>query len=267
MRKATHLRPVILPKRSALEVESWVRRRDAWLAEMSSESLFHGLFEHIPDVHFFAKDREGYLMFASRNLLRRYEMSDASEFIGRTDHDINPRGMAEGYVRDDRRLLEGREKRIERIELWWDVEGLPDWYHVIKLPMMDRQGRVAGVMGILRRPGEWERQLPVFQAVSKAVELIRRDFAKPLVIAEVARRCGQSLRQLQRRFDSAFGVAPQEFLLMTRVVAATRLLEDTTESVSEIAQRCGFVDASSFTQHFRRRTGVTPTAHRRLRGG
>jgi AraC-like DNA-binding protein len=263
MRKATPLRPVILPKRSASEVKVWMKRRDQWLAEMRLDRLFHPLFEHIPDVHFFAKDREGHLMFATRSLLRRYKMNDDMEFIGRTDYDINPPGMAESYVQDDQSLLEGREKQIEKIELWWDVEGLPDWYHVIKLPLMDRRGRVAGVMGILRLPRESERQLPVFQAVSKAVELIRRDFARPLVIAEVARQCGQSVRQLQRRFQSAFGMTPQAFLLQTRVVAATRMLEDTAWSASEIAQRCGFGDASSFSQHFRRRTGVTPTAHRR----
>ncbi len=57
-------------------------------------------------------------MFASRGLLRRYQMRDGTEFIGRTDYDINPRSMAECYVRDDQRLLDGRETYVERIELW-----------------------------------------------------------------------------------------------------------------------------------------------------
>ncbi len=140
--------------------------------------------------------------------------------------------MAYAYVQDDQRLLEGREKQIERIELRWDAEGLPDWYHVIMLPLIDRQGRVAGVMGILRRPRESERQLPVFQAVSSALKFIRRNFAVPLLMAEVGRRCGRSVRQLQRRFQSAFGMAPQAFLVLTRVVAATRMLEGTTWTAS-----------------------------------
>jgi hypothetical protein len=116
------------------------------------------------------------------------------------DRTSTPQGMAEAYAQDDQRLLEGREKQIERIELWWDAEGFPDWYLVTKLPLMWHQGRVAGVMGILRHLCESERQLPVFQAVSKAVELIRRDFAVPLLMAEVGCRCGQSVRQLQRHF-------------------------------------------------------------------
>jgi transcriptional regulator GlxA family with amidase domain len=68
---------------------------------------------------------------------------------------------------------------------------------------------------------------------------------------------------LQRRFQSAFGITPQEFLLKTRVLAAVRLLEETSLTAGEIARNCGFVDASSFTQHFRKRMGVSPAAYRK----
>jgi transcriptional regulator GlxA family with amidase domain len=143
---------------------------------------------------------------------------------------------------------------------------MPDWFLVTKLPVQDAKGEIQGVMGLLRRPDEAERRLPVFQTVAQAVEMIRQDFSKPLLIEDVARACGQSLRQLQRRFQNTFGLSPQEFLLKTRVLAAARLLETTALSVSEIACRCGFTDQSAFTQHFRKRTGVTPTAYRQKRG-
>lgn len=223
---------------------------------------FQRLFDHIPGVYFFAKDREGRLMFASRGLLQRYQMADDSEFIGRTDFDLNPGSMAEAYVKDDEQLIRGNARLVERIELWWDRQGMPDWFLVTKLPLLDRRGRVQGVTGLLRRPDAAERKLPVFQTVACAVEIIRRDFAQPLRIESVARSCGQSLRQLQRRFQKAFGIGPQEFLLKTRVLAAMRLIETTDLGAAEIARRCGFVDASSFTQHFKQRTGTTPARYR-----
>ncbi len=227
--------------------------------------LFQRLFDHIPGVYFFAKNKSGHLMFASQGLLQRYQMRDDSEFIGRTDFDINPDTMAQAYVDDDKRLLAGKVEVIERIELWWDSQGIPDWFLVTKLPLFDKRRRIQGVMGTLRRPAEAERLLPVFQTVAQAVEIIRRDFSKPLLIEDLAKSCGQSLRQLQRRFQSAFGITPQEFLLKTRVLAAVRLLEETSQTASEIAQQCGFVDASSFTQHFRKRMGEAPAVYRRLR--
>lgn len=235
------------------------------MASLESTLLFQRLFDHIPGVYFFAKNKAGHLMFASQGLLQRYQMSDDSEFIGRTDFDINPDTMAQAYVDDDKRILAGKATIIERIELWWDSQGIPDWFLVTKLPLYDQRRRVQGVMGTLRRPDEAERRLPVFQTVAKAVELLRRDYAKAILIEDVAKACGQSLRQLQRRFQSAFGISPQEFLMKTRLLAALRLLEETRLAIAEIAERCGFVDASSFTQHFRKRMGLTPVRHRRNR--
>jgi AraC-like DNA-binding protein len=189
-------------------------------------------------------------------------MKDDAEIIGRTDFDLNPGSMAQAYVDDDKHLLNGQAKLIERIELWWDRQGMPDWFLVTKLPILALNGRPKGVMGLLRRPDASERQLPVFQTVAQAVEIMRRDYSKPLLIEEIATACGQSVRQLQRRFQTAFAVTPQEFLLKTRVLSAARLLENSTASVSEIARSCGFIDQSAFTQHFRKRTGMTPTAYR-----
>lgn len=265
MRNTTPLKPRERPRRTAVEIARWRRDRNAWMAALEPTLLFQRLFDHIPGVYFFAKNKAGHLMFASDGLMQRYQMRDDSEIIGRTDFDLNPDTMAQAYVDDDKRILAGKVEVIERIELWWDSQGIPDWFLVTKLPLYDKRHRVQGVMGTLRRPDEAERRLPVFQTVAQAVEVIRRDYSKPLLIEDVAKSCGQSLRQLQRRFQSAFGITPQEFLLKTRVLAAVRLLEETSQTAGEIAQQCGFVDASSFTQHFRKRMGESPAAYRRMR--
>jgi AraC-like DNA-binding protein len=267
MRNATPLKPLSRRERTAEELHQWRRQREEWLASISDSSHFHRLFDQIPGLHFFAKNREGHLMFASQGLRERYSMSDESEILGMTDFDLNPDAMARAYVEDDRRLLTRETAVIERIELWWDSQGMPDWFMVTKLPLLNGAGEMVGVMGLLRRPDESDRELPVFQTVAKAVEMIRRDYAKAVVIEEIAGSCGQSLRQLQRRFRSAFGITPQEFLIRTRVLAAQRMLEETSKNASEVAIQCGFVDPSSFTQHFRKRIGMTPSAFReRLRG-
>lgn len=189
-------------------------------------------------------------------------MSDESEILGRTDFDLNPYRMAQAYVDDDRQLLDGSVSVVERVELWWDSQGMPDWFLVTKLALRDRKGLVAGVMGLLRRPDQSDRDLPLYQTVARAVEIIRRDYAKPVLIENLARTCGQSVRQLQRRFRVAFGISPQEFLIKTRVVAAQRMLESTLHNATEIARLCGFVDPGSFSQHFRKRIGMSPRAYR-----
>ena len=267
MRNATVLRPFHRGPRAASELARWRKHRSKWMAGLSAESHFHLLFDHIPGVAFFAKDSEGHLLFASKALLSRYGMADDSGILGFKDHDINPKSMADAYVQDDLKLYRGEAKVLERLELWWDLQGLPDWYLVTKIALLDSGGRCSGVAGILRAPAESERRLPVFQTVATAVEVIRAEYAGPLRIEGVAEACGQSVRQLQRHFQKAFGLTPQEFLLKTRVIAAARLLENSKLSLVQVAESCGFSNVNAFGQHFRQRTGVTPAAYRKKMNG
>ena len=263
MRFTTPLRPRTGGQRRPAEVRQWLARRASWLGGLDPMRIFQKLFDHIPGIYFFAKDHAGHIMFASQPLLERYNMYDETQIIGLTDFDINPNSMAEAFVSDDRRILSGEVAVVERLELWWDAIGMPDWFVVTKMAVRDRFDMAQGIMGVLRPPDSSERALPVFQTVAKSVELMRRDYAMPLRIEQVASDCGQSLRQLQRHFQAVFGMSPQEFLIKTRVNAAARLLHETVLTASEIAHQCGFVDSSSFTQQFRKRMGVTPGGYRK----
>ena len=248
--------------RTHRQLKALEKERAEWLTKLDTGGVFHRIFDYIPGVNFFAKDQQGRTMFASSGILQRYQMQDESEMLGLTDFDINPHIMAENYVRDDERLLSGKVKHIERLELWFDRQGLPDWFVVTKLPLLDNRQRPIGIMGVLRRAAKHEMKLPLMQTVSRAVDAIRRDYAKNVSLKAVAESCGLTLRNLQRRFQTAFGISPQEFLIKTRVLAAMRLLNETSLTAAEIATKTGFVDASSFAEQFKRRTDATPTEYR-----
>jgi AraC-like DNA-binding protein len=243
------------------------RERAAWLCRVHPAAHFHTLFDHLPGVSFYCKDVNGRFMLASRSFLQHHQLRHEREILGLTDFDLAPHHMASGYVRDDARLLSGKARCVERVELWFDKQGTPDWFFVSKLPLKDGAGRICGTAGVVRRAAEHEVQLPIIQSVARAVEIIRRDFAGPVVLSDVARMCGLSMRHFQRRFQNAFGFSPQEFLMKTRVIAAMTLLEETSLTASEIAIRCGFVDASSFAEQFRARVGQSPTTYRHAMRG
>jgi AraC-like DNA-binding protein len=263
MKNATPLRPTRTLRRPPLRhTARLAAERTAWLRRLAPESLFHRIFDYLPDLTFFAKDARRRLMLASRRIYELYGLSDATELVGLTDYDLNPDVMARSYTGDDDRLLRGEVDVIERLELWFDAQGLPDWAHVTKLPLKDNRGRIIGVMGVLRPPDARERQFPAFTILSQAVVRLRRDFRGRLTIEALAAECGLSVRALQRQFQRVFGLTPQEFLLKTRVAAACRALRTSARSLTEIAEDCGFSDQSSFTQHFKRRLGVTPRAYR-----
>lgn len=263
MLNTTIIRPKTLHrKRSKKTLRKLASERDAWLAQIPSWGLFHRIFDEIPGYYFFAKDRKGRTMITSQSVLDRYQMANEEEMLGFTDYDINPQSMAERYVEDDKRLLNGEVDRIEHLELWFDKQGMPDWYIVTKLPVLNRRRRPIGVMGVLRRAAEQERKLPVLESVAQAVMIIRKEFPRNISMLDLADACGQSLRSLQRRFNEAFGISPQEFLIKTRVSEAMKLLQETSLTAAQIASRCGFVDACSLSDHFKKRSGLTPTEYR-----
>lgn len=242
-------------------------RRDEWLDAIAAESHFHRLFDLLPGVHFFAKNRQGETMFSSHGVLRLYGMRDESEIIGMTDFDLNPASMAEAYVRDDQQIYETGAPILDKVELWFDEQGLPDWYTVSKLPIRSRTDQIIGVMGMLR-PFAGGSPLPAaHQEVTPAVQYIRTNFQRRIDLADLAKAVGLSPRQLQRKFRETLGLSPQELLLKTRVMAAARALRETDASIAEIASECGFYDQSSFTEHFRRYMGQTPLRFRKAPHG
>lgn len=101
MRNATLLKPRELTPRPKSVTDRWRRERDRWVTALAPASLFHRLFDHIPGVFFFAKNRDGHIMFASEGLRQRYSMHDEAEILGMTDFDLNPGSMAQAYVDDD----------------------------------------------------------------------------------------------------------------------------------------------------------------------
>lgn len=67
----------------------------------------------------------------------------------------------------------------------------------------------------------------------------------PLTIAALAHHAHVPERTFARRFSAETGTTPLRWLLHQRVLAARELLETSTISVDEVAERCGFATAAS----------------------
>jgi AraC family transcriptional activator FtrA len=81
-------------------------------------------------------------------------------------------------------------------------------------------------------------------------------------IAELAAEAGMSVRTFLRRFKSATGLPPGEWLVTERLIRARELLETTTHSIEDIAWAAGFNSAATLRHHFRTRLGTSPAAYR-----
>jgi AraC family transcriptional activator FtrA len=86
---------------------------------------------------------------------------------------------------------------------------------------------------------------------------------EPLTVEDLARQALVSPRSFARRFRTATGTTPMQWLTRQRVLHAQRLLETTDLPIEVVAQRCGFGTATGLRVHFRRLVGTSPLAYRR----
>lgn len=94
------------------------------------------------------------------------------------------------------------------------------------------------------------------------LDFLRRTFDRDLTLADLANRAGMSVSTLLRRFRTATGTSPVEFLLRLRLDRAREILSTTDRRITEIAFDCGFQDSNYFTRQFKRHTGKSPRAYR-----
>lgn len=240
--------------------------RESFVERLGLRHQFHLLFDNIPGVYFFVKDKDSRMMFASQPMLLRLGLDDAFEIVGTTDYDYFPRHVADSFVRDDRRVMTSGESLINHLELWYNEQRLLDMFITQKHPVFASDGAIIGVMGTVQSYEVNKTKIIPYQEVVEAVDYIRENFSKRIKVPELAALSNISTRQLNRRFVSAFGINAQQFLIKTRVQAACEALVSSNRSIMDIAVEVGFCDQSAFTQHFHKHVGITPHKYRNQSG-
>jgi transcriptional regulator GlxA family with amidase domain len=90
------------------------------------------------------------------------------------------------------------------------------------------------------------------------------NLAEPVTVEQMAARALMSPRTFARRFVAETGTTPQRWLTGQRILLAQQLLEETDDTVDEIAARAGFGGAAALRHHFRAWRSTTPLAYRRV---
>ncbi len=85
-------------------------------------------------------------------------------------------------------------------------------------------------------------------------------------VSEMTARSGLPATTFARRFRSATGKTAMDYVQALRIEEARQLLETTEEEVAAIGEAVGYGDTASFRRLFKRKTGLSPTEHRKLFG-
>ena len=73
---------------------------------------------------------------------------------------------------------------------------------------------------------------------------------------------GMTPSSLSRFFKFRAGKTVSEYIIDIRLGCASRLLVDTTNSITEICYDCGFNNLSNFNRIFKKKKGCTPKEFR-----
>jgi PAS domain S-box-containing protein len=218
-------------------------------------------FAGVPHTMFCVKDIEGYYLAINQAFAERAARRP-NQILGRTARDLFPADLVDAYEAQDRALLTTGEPIRNELEMILRPDGSRGWYVTSKTLLRGDSGEVTGIVVVsddLRRSADAAQHHHGLQA---AIDLIRRSFAEPLKVTDIAAAAGLSPAQLERAMRRAFGVSPKQLLIRTRIDEAARRLDDSDASLAAIAGECGFYDQSSFTRQFQRAVGITPGAYR-----
>ena len=101
--------------------------------------------------------------------------------------------------------------------------------------------------------------------IVRARQFVDAHYARPIVVARLARMAGLSTFHFIRGFRQATGSTPHQYLRERRIARARELLIQTPLPVTEICDAVGFQSLGSFSALFRRLTGESPAAFRAAR--
>ncbi len=104
-------------------------------------------------------------------------------------------------------------------------------------------------------------------AISAAIRFIQANALEGIHVSDVLQAVPMSRTLLERKFQRYLNRSPYEMIQRIRFQHAEELLLKTDLSVSEIAQRSGFLTPEYFSAIFKKRVGVSPRAYRQQSRG
>ncbi len=99
--------------------------------------------------------------------------------------------------------------------------------------------------------------------IERIMIYVNNNFRQNITLSTAAKIAGMTEVSLSRFFKLRTGKTFVDTLNEVRLGHASRMLIDTTESISEIAYKCGFNNISNFNRIFKKKKDSTPKEYRR----
>lgn len=95
------------------------------------------------------------------------------------------------------------------------------------------------------------------------MDIMQNNFTFNLRLTDYANLACKSVPTFKREFKRIFNETPARWVLKKRLTMASELLENTTLSIGEITNQCGFENQTHFSRLFKEKTGMSPLQFRK----
>lgn len=130
------------------------------------------------------------------------------------------------------------------------VSAISDIWSVISpraLEVIEESGDIRSTKQVLR--------------MKNAIDYVENKYNEPIILSDLASACGLSRSELCRCFKSIMHQSPMEYVSSVRIRKALPLLASKENTVTEIAEMCGFSGSSYFAETFKRYMKCTPSQY------
>lgn len=104
---------------------------------------------------------------------------------------------------------------------------------------------------------------PIPARLQRALQLMRNNLDEPLSRDDMAAHLGVSKRALERMFQQYFNTSPARYYMDLRLNRAHQMLLQSSESITSIADHCGFISGAHFSRSFAKHFGCSPSSARK----
>lgn len=109
-----------------------------------------------------------------------------------------------------------------------------------------------------RSTTEFKKVDAIGEQILPALYHIERQYMYPMKIGELAKICNMSETNFRRVFGTTTNMKPVDYINLVRVQNACRMMQNSYDSMKDIAAKAGFGTVSTFNRDFKKVLGTSP---------
>jgi PAS domain S-box-containing protein len=142
----------------------------------NSQQMLQMVLDTIPQRVFW-KDRNSVYLGCNLPLAKDAGYNDPGELTGKDDYDTASKTTADLYRADDRQVMETGQPRINYEEPQIKPDGSKAWLRTTKVPLLNKEGKIIGVLGTYEDITERKRaEEALFESEEKYRSLVESSF-------------------------------------------------------------------------------------------